>query len=763
MNADPLFPVLVRRLRALPVEPFADTLPADLPAKRAALLAELAALGFRVENPEALTPPATAALLARHGDLFATLAEMKGAATADGPATYVPLFDGFPDRVPEDREYFARRLAGCFVRAFGLAGPDEIPPALFDPAAFGADPVTQMQRADLHAAGAARQAARAADGNVEWVALTVMSRTDAEAAARDWLRRTLAGKASVPVARRPDLAALLAHFGTDGLAPADVPFGETRALVSRALWEAGRFADLAPFLASPQDVLKLCADLTGTDVSLSNGVRFPRFTRPQRRCLLAALEACGERADEATLSDPLPEGFKAHAGLWLELGRWLHPGEYKARYPRAFAAFDAVRNEGNAGNGRVETWGTRVEAASATGDPAALARLLSARPGAFARRLHHALAVAGADYGPVLAAFERVADQVPAKVLLTLAAHLPAAEDSDVRCVINKRGRAKVLPNTPGRLAPGALGAVTEVLNEALAARFARLPSWEGKTAAIDPALKTVTVPLWRRASADGLRTLERGSRVPLATDPVAGDAGPPPQMLRLFVYWKEAAERTDLDLSLIEFGPAFEYRGQVSYTNLKTDGVTHSGDIQSAPRGACEFIDVDLARVRERMNGEGYLAILVNRYCGESFGACAAAQAGWMLRDRPDAGRKAFDPAAVRDRFALTGAAGYALPLAVDLSDLSAVCLDLYVSGAALHNRVEGQRADVATLTREVARFTRTRPTLADLAERHAAARGATRVPFPEDGAPPADVTFGLEAGDYTAADPEKILSELI
>ena len=749
--ADPPFAVLVRRLRTLPVDDSPAALPADLPAKRAGLLAELASLGFRVENAAALTPAATAALLGRHAELIGTLEAMKGAGVA-----YVPLFDGFPDRVPDDADYFARRVAGHFVRFLGLAGPAEIPRELFDPAAFGADPVSQTQRDDLFEAGAERQAARSADGHVEWVTLRVLPRAEADGEAQNWLRTTLAGKASVPVAVRPDLAALLAAFGTAGIGPADVPFGETRALVSRALWEAGRFDELRPFLASPQDVLKLCADLTGTDISLSAGVKFPRFTRAQRRCVLAALDECRE--------DALQEGLKAHAGLWLELGRWLHPGEYKARYPVAFAAFDALRGEGNDGNGRVETWGTRVEAALASGDADSLAGLLSARPGAFARRLHHALAAAGKDYGPVLSAFGRVAERAPAKILLTLAAHLPAVERRAWRTVINKRGRAKVLPNTPHRLSEEAVNAVTDLLDAALHDRFAALDSWDGKRIWIDPALKRVVVPLWRRAASDGLRTLERGSRVPLATDPVAGDAGPPPQVLRLFLYWQQAAARTDLDLSLIEFGPDFESRGHVSYTNLQTDGVTHSGDIQDAPRGACEFVDVDLARVRERMNGEGYLAILVNRYSGESFEACAAAHVGWMLRNRVDGDAlsertRAFDPAAVRDRFALIGTAGYALPLAVDLSDFSAVYLDLYVAGADIHNRVEGQHGTVGLLTREVERFVHSRPTLFDLAERHRAARGG----IVAEGPGAAEITFGVDGGTYSAADPAKILSELI
>ncbi|MEM9701266.1 MAG: hypothetical protein AAF907_02330, partial [Planctomycetota bacterium] len=225
---DPLFPVLLRRLRTLPIDPSPSPVPAavraDLAAKRGALLAELASLGFRLENPAALTAEATAGVLARHAELMSVLSAMKGA-----NVSYVPLFQGFPESTPDDGEYFARRIVGFLMREFEFSAPEEIPAELFDPTEFGADPISQMQRDDLFEAGKARQAGLSADGHVEWTTLTVRPRDEAERAARDWLHQTLSGQASVPTALRPDLAVTLAHFGVGDLSPTDVPFGETRA------------------------------------------------------------------------------------------------------------------------------------------------------------------------------------------------------------------------------------------------------------------------------------------------------------------------------------------------------------------------------------------------------------------------------------------------------------------------------------------------------------------------------------------------------
>ena len=81
----------------------------------------------------------------------------------------------------------------------------------------------------------------------------------------------------------------------------------------------------------------------------------------------------------------------------------------------------------------------------------------------------------------------------------------------------------------------------------------------------------------------------------------------PDDNVIRFFLWWKEgkidgkATGRVDLDLSATIFRSNWKYMNHISYTNLKEAklGCCHSGDITSAPKGASEFIDIDLEKVR--------------------------------------------------------------------------------------------------------------------------------------------------------------------
>ena len=52
---------------------------------------------------------------------------------------------------------------------------------------------------------------------------------------------------------------------------------------------------------------------------------------------------------------------------------------------------------------------------------------------------------------------------------------------------------------------------------------------------------------------------------------------------------------RTDIDLSAGFFRADFTHAGVLSYYNLRDYGCHHSGDIVDAPKGAAEFIDLDV------------------------------------------------------------------------------------------------------------------------------------------------------------------------
>lgn len=721
--------IAVRRLRVVPIPRGKGV----SPKRRIGLLSELARLGYEVKNPE-LLHESSDALFVGYADTVKTLREMRG-----GDVDYVPLFTGFPDEVPDDDAYFAKRVlgyignvAGWFAKGDTLDSGLTVPEWLFDLKDFGADPISQFQDKALFDKGREAQRERAGDTHVEWMPLELVFEDDVLPLLEEWLRDALYAASSIKEELHEDVRELLSFFGASAIDADEITMKETQALVLETFWKAGDEAGVAAMATTPTDLLRLFAALTGTDVSLATKIRFPKFSRAQRRLVLGILDK----------APSLAEDLKRYRGLWLELGRYIHPSEHGRTYKRAAKAFDLLRN------GKIETFESKTEAFIADRDVESLITHLSKRPGLFARKLHELLRRFPEFTHRILDAFAAKIDGVPLKTLLVLDKYFSTINDEELRVVINKKGAIKVLENTTQKaLSEGQLERLAELLKAALVAQLSQRESWQGQRVWIDPELANYTVPLQQRAASDGLLSVGRGSRIAVDLDKV----------IRLFVYWKQAARRTDLDLSLMQMDEDFQYIGHVSYTQLSGAGIRHSGDLQSAPHGAAEFIDVD---PKALASGVRYLAPQIYRYCGESFADTAAAHAGWMVRDRVDANIKSFDIKTVANKFDLRGRAAYCVPLLVDLEAKQIVIVDLYMGTRAFHNHVEGAHGDVSKACRAISRFTATRPDMRTLAQLHATARGASI--FEGDPAE-ADISFGLADCTYNVGDTEAILANLL
>jgi hypothetical protein len=163
----------------------------------------------------------------------------------------------------------------------------------------------------------------------------------------------------------------------------------------------------------------------------------------------------------------------------------------------------------------------------------------------------------------------------------------------------------------------------------------------------VDPAIVGAALPVSGKAAPEGLGVWPRGS-----VTPVGGE------LLRFFVYWRQAVRRTDFDLSSIFTNDRFEGGAWVSYTNLRTAAAVHSGDVTEASEGASEFIDVDLAKV-----GLGYVIPQVYVFAGEGFDEVAENFFGLMTRGRGQRGAP-YEPRTVRMKSVLTGDGRTVMPL---------------------------------------------------------------------------------------------------
>lgn len=695
--------IVVRRLRRFPVRRGAG-----LPPKQLAVVqAELVRLGIEVDREvlQALHPS-----WATHWPVIRqTLAELRG-----DQVSYVPLFKGFPDEVPDDEAYFVQRL-------LGYLGVDT-----FDRSSFGADPITQRYDAELFATALLEQSTRP-DGSVQTLAFETLELHEVDAALTRWASARLEATSSIPEVERADLQRVLVHLGADAFDLDRIGQKETAALVLSCFWRAGDLTAVRALAKTPTDLLRLFAALTDTDVSLSSVVRFPRFTRAQRRCVLQVLDDAPRLADD----------LLRFPGLWKSVARSLHTREYTKRFPRVVDAIQRLRA------GELRSWESVTEAKLRHRDVSVL-RHLAERPGSFARRLHQLVRLF--DSSEVLLAFDSVADQVPTKILLSLHAHFSSIEDDAHRAIVTKKGRIKVLPNPHQHaLGPGTVAPVLVLLEQALLRALSNKASWAGKTVWLHPRLQDYTVPLQLRSASDGLLSLGRGSRVPV------GEAA----VIRLFVWWRQRARDTDLDLSAVTFDADFNYLGHVSYTQLSGQGMAHSGDMQSTgPEGASEFIDLDLAALSSDV---AYIAPQIHRYSGESLDTVEA-HAGWMLREAVDGSYAGFDPATVQNKFVVCGLGSFSVPFLLDVRSREIVLIDLYVGNGAWGSNSEGTLNGLSLAARAVADFTRTRPDLRTLAELHVRARGGT---LTDD--PAADITFGIDKGTFQAEDPVGCLANLL
>lgn len=691
-------------------------------------LAQLAELGYQVENPEDYND----SILYVFDPVINTLKAMRG-----GQVEYAPLFTGFPDKVPDDKAYFVDRMIGFLVNSCldnpagtRLESGVVVPEWLFDLKQFGADPITQMHDPKLLEAARANQARRKKDTHVEWVRLRFAAVDEVERRCLDYLRANLYAKSSIQEVLRPDLEKLLGHFSADLIDPTQVIFRETRTYLTKYYWERGDYATVSRLADTPTDFLRLFAALTGGDISLAEKTKYPKLNRAQRRVVLAGLERSGN----------LEEDLRRYRGLWLAVGRGLHPGSQEKEFPRTAAAFKVLRNE------TIRTFNSHIEMGFQRGTSMAVLEKLAERPTLLARRLQQLLKANSGQEEAIFAQLRKVAGQIPLKILIQLESYFRNQWCSPYRMILNKKGKMRIMPR-PYILEQAILERTSAVLLSEARSQLSARPSWSDKKVWIDPRLKSYTLPLALRKTSEGMMVFGRGTRIPLDTGKV----------LRLFVYWKQHQRSTDLDLSLIQFDGEMKYSGHVSYTRLASEGIVHSGDLQDAPEGAAEFIDAELSALAQ-IEGCRYLAPVIYRYCGEFF-ALMDCHSGWMIRDKVDSTYASFDLKTVQNKFDLTGTSGMAMPMLVDLRRKEIIFVDLYLPGLQTHNRVEATVTDISEASAAMADLGEMLPNFYDLAELHQQCRGAQRVEEQQL----ADLTFGLSGTTYAVDRFEKVLAELL
>ncbi len=575
------------------------------------------------------------------------------------------------------------------------------------------------------------------------------------------IRNLIGANTSISVTDQQDVSFAIRHYQDEieTILPDAIPQKENLAFVTELLLEFSDSGEdfLAKLFKTATDVLRLAVVISGGDVSLAVPTKFIKFKRSQRRLILSALEN----------SDNIIEDMIRYKNEWIRIGEIIHPGEYINRYPKAFIAFDVIRNDKP-----FETFNGTVERLFREGRIEKSLNYLVKRPGELARRLDFLIRNIES-YKLVTNEFKKVADKISTPVLLQVMTHFKHRKVKDekfrtdltstlTRLKKTKKerplrvffpkgqvGKAVAIVNNLPLIHRNAARTIVKICEFTLVDRFMKLPDLGNVY--LDPLLKNYLVPFSQRSANKSLRTLVRGSKVAM---PI-GDT------IRFFLWWKEGVKdgvktkRVDIDLSSVMFDANWKYKEHISYTNLKSSqyNAAHSGDITSAPDGACEFIDIDIPSVLKY--GGRYVVMNVYSYTQQTFNTLPECFAGWMIRKSPNSG-EIFEPKTVKDKLDLTAKTKVCIPVILDLEKRQMIWTDIALkSNAKWRNNLETNQRGVSVMGKAMTDLKKT--SLYDLFRLHMLARGR-EVKHADE----ADAIFSIEKG-ITPFDMEKIMGEYL
>lgn len=409
------------------------------------------------------------------------------------------------------------------------------------------------------------------------------------------------------------------------------------------------------------------------------------------------------------------------AEMYKRLVKAIHPGDYPSLTALSRWADDLYRGE-------VYSFESLVDRAYATRDAQNVARLLSTRPGVFARQLVRALDVFeapryGIDTAPspgqqvIFDAFAAVAPRVSAPILVQIrnlvTLQRNALTNPPKERPANPEGVARVqnlmqnagipnplgsffdrnaglsnphtsVPESPRNTQPTA----PQRMNLSKTGIATMIPAREYSPAVLDLLECLVEIGLSGRLAETSIYLPEQvgDTIMPLNTRsarPSLDGMGryntstvhlPPTGVIRLFCFWDEGV---DIDLSLMMFDAEGNYMDKISYwsqTVKNSQGVIyahHSGDITDGTGGAWEYIDIEAHKALKAQ--VCYLVPVVQLYSGfgesHTLAAVNDLQAGFMVVPAVGVG-EVHEVSQVHTKFTLRAESRGVLPFIVDLQN---------------------------------------------------------------------------------------------
>lgn len=557
-------------------------------------------------------------------------------------------------------------------------------------------------------------------------------------------------KTSISSTDKKDLVWIMKH--ADFTMPNEIPLKENMAVICKVYLEnlpIPSVKEIQGYFKTATDVLRLITAMSDGDVSLTTNTMFRSFKRKERRILMELLENC----------DNLEEDMLRYKNRWLRVGERLHPTEYnKAQFPKTIKAFDKLRS-----GEKIETFGGKVNKAIEMGNYESALALLKKRPGELARRLDYLLRIAK-NPNQVVNTFKDIAGNVSTPVLLQVKEHFTHRNEENKHRVFFPKGnlsRCHSIENTLPEIGEIYCNAIVAICENALIENY-RKKDFMGKVY-LSPEYKNYLVPFSQRSASKSLKTIVRGSRLPISKDI---------NVLRAFVWWTNTDKtrgygynegRVDIDLSAAIFDENWNYMEHISYTNLRSQKYQafHSGDIiNGGPvngNGVSEFLDVDIESVVKY--GARYVVYQVYNYSGQEFRDLPHAMFGWMGRTSASSG-EIYEPKTVEQKMDLASASVVAIPVIFDCVNREIIWCDMNQTLDSVNtyhggNNLESNLKGVAATCYGIVNMHK--PNLYDLIGLHIKARGIS-----VDNKEEADIIFDVNDG-ITPFDTEVFMGEYL
>jgi len=687
------------------------------------LLAEISQFGYTLDGDviRVLSTYNDDELYAVKEFLVTNLKELIGA-----NVKYVPLFKNFPTDVP-DETFLSKRILNHFMNLLGFEPEDGtvlscghvVSNEWFEMSDFNGCPICGRMVDEIEPS--LKEYPELKDV-VKGKIITLGTEEDVY----DIFSNLIASKTSISSTDKETIEKIfmLDKNPITHRIPDEIPMKENVALVAGLLLKYlpdSALSVLSKHIKTATDVLRFATQLSGGDVSLKENTKF-KLKNQERNLIMGLLNE---------IKNPL-EDMRRYRSRWLRLGEVLHVGTKKNRFPNAYWAFNVLRNnESSIGafNKEVERQVDAIKNTRGCKKVRAieeLSSLLQKRPGEFARRLDFILRNCEKEKVAegVLAKFQEVVGDVAPALLLQMRAYMKTrTEKASIRYFLpkGKIAKAKVTyEDNRNVISAKIVGDLQRIIENELMKRYENLGQM-GRVY-IDPELKNILVPFSQRSSSKALETFPRGSRLSIDSET---------STVRMFIWWKDVqaknylrSRRVDVDLSAVSYDDEWKYLGHVSYTNLKSGSNIHSGDITSAPKGAAEFIDIDIEKALKR--GERYIVMNVLSYTNQPFDDFEC-YAGVMERQKPGSGEP-FEAKTVKNKFDISGKARLNIPLVFDLKNRQAIIGDFSMPGRCRNFglNVESNIDGIVATGQIIEDLINTKANLYDLFMLHAKARDA-------------------------------------